>query len=385
MQIPLKLLLRIITVLLTAHVSHAQDSIASKSSIVINGYIKNLQIIDINKGSNKPHWNSIVHNRINAKWIINGRYTAVGEVRNQIFFGEDIRKTGKFSESLRNRNEFVNLQTAWIENNSIVFHTNVERLYLDYKDKDISIRAGRQRINWGITTIWNPNDIFNTYNFLDFDYEERPGSDGVKLYYKISNSLTAEGAYANTGNSEGGIAAVKLLFNKWNYDLQFISGYYKKDLTLGFGWAGYLKSAGFKGEAQYFNKAGGLLNLSLEGDYMFKNGWYLNTGVLLNDHGVTDDLLEVYTMDFNVSPEQLMPTRWTTICTIAKEINPLWTLNTSLVYSPRTNLFIFYPSLQCNVMPDFDLNLVLQSFFAETSHTFTNISNVGFIRMQWSF
>lgn len=33
---------------------------------------------------------------------------------------------------------------------------------------------------------WNPNDWFNTYNYFDFDYEERPGTDAirVRVYFK---------------------------------------------------------------------------------------------------------------------------------------------------------------------------------------------------------
>ena len=59
----------------------------------------------------------------------------------------------------------------------------------DYRDNKINFRIGRQRINWGTTTIWNPNDIFNAYNFLDFDYEERPGMDGGKFQYIFNNSV----------------------------------------------------------------------------------------------------------------------------------------------------------------------------------------------------
>ena len=111
---------------------------------------------------------------------------------------------------LKNDNELVNLQTAWIKNKSLVLHTNVERLYIDYKGDDWNVRLGRQRINWGITTTWNPNDIFNTYNFLDFDYEERPGVDGGKCNTFSAIHSNTELAYTNTGKKDGSIAALKV-------------------------------------------------------------------------------------------------------------------------------------------------------------------------------
>ena len=29
--------------------------------------------------------------------------------------------------------------------------------------------------------VWNPNDLFNAFSFVDFDYEERPGSDALRI------------------------------------------------------------------------------------------------------------------------------------------------------------------------------------------------------------
>ncbi|WHF52498.1 hypothetical protein QGN23_04260 [Chryseobacterium gotjawalense] len=362
----------------------AQDSPAVPKKFEVQGYLKNLQIIGLVKNE-KPSWNSIIHNRINAKWRINGHASLTAEVRNRIFLGEDIRQTGGFTNRLRNPNEYFNLQKVWIENRSMVFHSNIERLYFDYHSDKIAFRAGRQRINWGMTTTWNPNDIFNTYNFLDFDYAERPGADGVKVSYKISPEVNTEIAYTNSGTPGGDIAAAKLSYNRWNYDWQVITGLYQRNLTVGLGWAGAVKSVGFKGEAQYFNLNGGLFNLAVEADYMFKTGWYVNTGVLFTDHGITDQIPIVQAFEFIPSPERLMPTKWTVIGTVAKELNPLLSVRSSIVFSPGTNLLILYPSLKYNIMPDFDLDFILQSFFARGNSALENLNNNLYIKATWNF
>ena len=54
-----------------------------------------------------------------------------------------------------------------------------------------------------------------------------------------------------SGEKNKSIGAAKYSFNKGSYDMQFISGWYNEHLTLGCGWAGYIKDAGFKGELQY--------------------------------------------------------------------------------------------------------------------------------------
>ena len=52
--------------------------------------------------------------------------------------------------------------------------------------------SDRQRINWGQTLVWNPNDIFNAYSYFDFDYIERPGSDAIRLQYYPDYSSAIE-------------------------------------------------------------------------------------------------------------------------------------------------------------------------------------------------
>ena len=74
---------------------------------------------------------------------------------------------------------------------SVVFNTTIDRVFLEYNKNDWEVRVGRQRINWGINLAWNPNDVFNAYSFFDFDYEERPGSDAIRIrkYTGIASSV----------------------------------------------------------------------------------------------------------------------------------------------------------------------------------------------------
>ena len=77
---------------------------------------------------------------------------------------------------------------------SFFLNTTIDRLWVDFNYGKLQVRAGRQRINWGQTLIWNPNDIFNAYSFFDFDYIERPGSDAVRVQYYPGSSSSVEAA-----------------------------------------------------------------------------------------------------------------------------------------------------------------------------------------------
>lgn len=384
----MKNLLFIFVLLPAALFTNAQDTTASPKKLTISGYIKDLQSLGFDKNFKDLVTGNLLHNRLNVKWKPSERITTAAEFRNRLYWGEEVRRTPGFASMLRNDNEKANLQKAWITNKSLVLHTNVERLYFDYQDTELNVRVGRQRINWGLTTTWNPNDIFNVYNFLDFDYEERPGVDGGRFKYIFSNSFNAELAYAHTGKKDGDVAALKYAFNRWNYDMQFITGWYNAHPTLGAGWAGYIKDAGFKGEAQYFFGSKDSIdhfNMTLEGDYMFKKGWYVNLGLLYTNHGLSQPVTGWDSINLKLSPENLMPTKWNIILGTAKELTPLLSANMSVLYAPGTNLFIFFPSLQYNMATNLDVNLVWQSYFAELYSRFEAVNHRCFLRIKWSF
>jgi hypothetical protein len=367
---------------------NAQDSTTPPKKLTVNGYIKDLQTLTFDKNFNNLITGNLIHNRLNFKWKPSTQITAVAELRNRLFWGEEVKYTSNFAAQLRNENEKVNLQKVWIEKNALVLHTNVERLYADWRNEEWSVRFGRQRINWGITTTWNPNDIFNTYNFLDFDYEERPGIDGAKMEYTFSSSFKTEMVYAHTGVENSSVAAFRYGLNKWNYDMQLITGWYNDHPTIGAGWAGPIKEAGFKGEAQYFfgsKDSGDHLNISLEGDYMFKKGWYVNASLLYNSHGLYQPVENWDTVNLKLSPENLMPTKWNIMVTTSKAFTPLLSANASLLYAPGSNLLILLPALQYNLATNLDVNLVWQSFFAEQHQNFEAINHRCYLRMKWSF
>ena len=381
-------MLLICFILPVALFTQAQDTTILPKKFAISGYIKNLETLTFNNNFKELISGNLLHNRINIKWKPAEYFTVVTEFRNRLFWGEEVKLTPHFASMLKNENEKINLGKTWINNKSWVLHTNVERLYVDYRQDELNARIGRQRINWGITTTWNPNDIFNTYNFLDFDYEERPGIDGAKLKYIFSNSFTTELAYANTGQPDGDVAALKYSLNKWNYDMQLITGWYKAHPTVGAGWAGYIKDAGFKGEVQYLfgdKDSTDHLNIALEGDYMFKNGWYVNAGMLFNKNGLNKPSNSWDALHLKLSPETLMPTKWNFIVTSAKEFTPLLSANMSLMYAPGTNLLIIFPTFQYNMATNLDVSLVWQSFFAEMNNRFDAVNHRCFIRMKWIF
>lgn len=363
----------------------AQDSLAKKRMLSFSGYLKDLEWVRFDKGFNNATATNLLHNRMNVKWNPGQNWNGGLEVRNRLYWGDDVRVLPDFKRQLRNENEAVDLSVNWLNTRSAILHSNVERLWMEFKKNRWNIRAGRQRINWGITNTWNPNDIFNSYNFLDFDYEERPGSDAIKGQFLINDLSNIEVAVAGTGHRP--IMAARYSTNYRNFDLQWNTGIYQSKFTAGFGWAGSIKDAGFKGEAQFYadqEKGSSRLLLVLEGDYVFKNGWYLSSAFLYNEKGLDRPLHGLEQPILEASPRNLMPAKWNILVNTSKEFTPIFDGSINVVYAPGMNLLILFPTLHYNLKTDLDIDFVWQSFFTESTR-FEALSHTGFLRLRWSF
>ena len=367
-------------------ITKAQDS-TYQEQLMLNGYLKGLAAYQVDKISNDGFSSQLIHNRINLKWKPIHPFNLITEIRNRLFFGEQMQRIPNFSERLRNPNEYFNLQKSWVNNEHLIVHTNIERLYADFKKDKWSMRLGRQRVNWGIGTTWNPNDLFNAYNFLDIDYEERPGSDAARLSINTASNSNLEFVYSPTNHSTS-IAAAKFGLNKWDYDFQFIVGKYKGSITLGTGWAGSINDVGFKGELQYYIKhvnETDQLNMLVDIDYMFSNGWYASIGALYNSNGINHAVKDLQALNLNLSAKNLMPTMYNYILRIKKELSPITAVGGNIIYAPRVNMIILMPSFNYNISNSLDADIFIQSFYLKSESRIKSMTDYGILRLRFSF
>lgn len=372
---------------ISAHIAFAEQHLLPLK-IEAAGYIKGLPYVVFDAHFSQHQTTLLIHQRMNFRLSSPGGFSAAAEFRNRYFWGDEVRTVPGFSSGLRNGNEQVNASVRWMEKNNMVLFSNTERLWLEYKGRKWTLRAGRQRIHWGMANTWNPNDIFNAFNFLDFDYEERPGSDAICLQYRMNDLDHADLALSPSFSNNKTIAAIKYFFNKHGYDWQINAGKYHNEITLGAGWAGNIAKAGFKGEVQYFTSdfsTKAQCNAVMEWDYMFSRGWYVNAGFLWNNRGISSPVNNSYSLNFSLSARNLMPGAYNCIVGVSKEINPLFSAHMTSLFAPGSNIGLLLPSLQYSLSNHWDLSLVWQSFFADINSSFQALTHRGFLRAKLSF
>lgn len=358
-------------------------------NIRLNGYLTSLQSVMFDSLSGPFQNENILHNRLNIKGFINRNLTFSAEFRNRLFTG-DLVRLGKYYTGLTGADN-GQLDMSWnlAEKQSFLLNTTVDRLWIDLHCRNFQVTAGRQRINWGQALVWNPNDIFNTYSFFDFDYPERPGSDAIRLQYFPSFTSAVE--IAVKSNQKNEVTAAGLYrFNRWGYDIQFVAGYAGgEDFVAGTGWSGNLGSVSFRGEASLFQpvKNSGEkhstalvtvgMDKILKDNSVVQVQWmYCNNPLDLND----------FTTFYkgNLSAKNLAFSKFTTFGLFTWAATPLLNISVAAMWFPDLEGYFAGPSLDYSLAENLDFSLLWQHFEGIMGGQTTNI-NLGFLKLKYSF
>ncbi len=385
----------IIILLLYSNLISAQttDTLTKKErSWTLNGYVKYMQTISFQQIDKSWTTDNLLHNRLNFNWNLTNNLTFNTQVRNRIFYGETVTNFPKYSEIINQENGYLDMSDILFEGNSVFMHSTIDRLYLDYNYKKFQFTVGRQRINWGQTFVWNPNDLFNSYSFFDFDYEEKPGSDAVRVQFYPSYSSKFELVVKLNNNNEITTAGL-YRFNKWSTDIQLIGGYYQgRDFVIGGGFSGNLFKGGIRGEVSYFHSqknftdTTGKFVASLGYDFTFANSLMVQIEALYNAYGKKSgdfNLAQFYFMQ--MSPQNLSLTEFSYMLQLSYPITPLLKATLSGMYNPNDNSVYFGPSVEYSLKENLELSMFTQYFTSDTPIEQGGKGGFLYWRLKWSF
>ena len=356
----------------------------------LNGYVKNLQSIYKIDGFDSYLIDQLVHNRLNFNWFPSDHLNIRVEMRNRLFYGDFVKLTPNYGDRVEAANNDVfDLSFHWQESDASVINSTLDRIFFEFNKNNWEVRVGRQRINWGISNVWNPNDVFNAFAFTDFDYEERPGSDAIRVKYYTGVASSVEVAANAASTWDQRVAAILFKWNAFQYDFQILSGIANNEFVIGGGWAGNLGNAGFKGEGSFFTPLEGIqkssFTFTLGADYSFANGVYAGIGYLYNSNGTTKGTLADL-FSFELSAKNLYPFRNAIFISSSYPVTPLVNAVLSIIYSPVSARPLFInPTITWSIAQNWDLDLVGQIAYNRTGDKYLSPISAVFIRLKVSF
>lgn len=371
--------------------SYSQDS-GKRSHFVVNGYVKDMQTFIFQDFKGNLTTSNLIHNRLNFKWFISSSLTASLEVRNRLLTGNILTAYPGYNQAFEADQGMMDLSKNLIDQKSWLLNTAIDRVWLQYLTDKFQVTAGRQRINWGQTFVWNPNDIFNSYSYFDFDYEEKPGSDAIRLQYYLSSTSVIEFAIKSDYRNKATFASL-YRFNKWNYDFQFIGGIAdQKDLVIGTGWSGQVLKGGFRGEATYFhpkknvNDTTGVFLAAVGYDYTFKNSLFLQFEALYNGNSQSANGYLVNPLaSNNMSAKNLFLPDFSMFSSVSYPVTPLVNCSLAGIVNPQNNLFFFIPSVNISLVENLELSFTAQIMRHTKKKKLDQDLNLIYTRLKYSF
>lgn len=356
----------------------------------VGGYLKELGSVGIGNDLKTYHYDNILHHRLETKVSFGSYLSVQADLRTRLFHGWSVQQNPDFGWAIANDPGYFDLSRTLVDTDDAVLNMAIDRLQLSFEKGAWEVHAGRQRINWGKTLVWNPNDLFNAYAYLDFDYEERPGTDAVYARYSWSYASSVEGGYRLGKSWDESVLALMLRGNIGEYDVQAIAGNYYDQLALGLGWSGYLQSAGFKGELSYFGprdqwlKEKGHVTGSLGSDYMFGNGVYLSTEFLYNG-GWDRSSNALETLVRPPRADDLFIAETGYFVQSSFSINPLTGISGGVLGSFDRKMLILIPQLTHSLGENTDLLILAQLLKGPVFTEITETPNLFYVRLKWSY
>ncbi|MEJ2596616.1 MAG: hypothetical protein P8100_16155, partial [bacterium] len=309
--------------------------LAGQGKISLSGYVSDMQ--SVYRIPDYWLWENTLHNRLNLEFYPTDWLSGTLQMRNRAIAGNTIRKIPGYAESVGGDPGWLDM--SWATDGNLgdsaayVLTSAIDRLWLQFTFGNLEIKAGRQRINWGQTLVWNPNDIFNTYSYFEVDYPERPGSDAVRLSYYTGNASTLELA-AKLDSGQQVTVAGYFRFNTLGFDIQFMGGMYQAE--------------------------------DLRFDYTFSSSLMIQLEGLYSGFAKEMDLnsfMQFYSGNLDV--KNLGFTPWSFFGNVSYPLTPLLNGAFATIWYPDWKGVYLGPSFDFSLNDNMDLSLILQYFTAE--------------------
>ncbi len=372
--------------------SHA----AWNDDVSLSGYFRETPIVWdqsglMSGGSGSGYtFTNLLHFRQNLKWYASENITMGLELKERGCMGSE---AGALMDwiSYSPRPPYFRWTRDFTDEDDIVLQGAIDRLWLELARGPVELTVGRQRIAWGTNLVWNPTDIFNPSSPLDFDNEEKPGTDAARLKVYLGPSSSAELAVAPAREADSTTAAVRIKLNRWQYDWILIVGRRSSQSVAGFSWAGSVAGGGFRGELLYSAPRGagsitndGYLTGAVSGDYTFPNTLYLHGSVLYNGRGTTEDAGGLRLIE-SLMRGDLSPARTSLFGELAIDLDPLWRADISGIFNPDDGSLYAGPSLKWSAVTNLDLTLRALLFTGRGGTEFGDESNMMMLWAKYSF
>jgi hypothetical protein len=258
------------------------------------------------------------------------------------------------------------------------------RCYLQFESEKSRIAFGKQLIDWGRLRFYSPLDLFNPPNPSDIEADERTGFDALNIELFGDNFTSLNLIYGPGHTSDEDSYALRLYKKIFSYDTFFIVAKHLKEKTIGLGFDGYLKKAGFRGEFT-FTKLGQerYPRAALGLDYSFSAktsglAEYFYNGAANGDYAVFSTSLLDQRQKLSLKKQLLS-------LSLTHEITPLFKFKWAAIYDIVGKSVFLNPELRYNITENTDAAIGAQFFAKNDNSEFQDKHNMYYAEVKLFF
>lgn len=331
-----------------------------------------------------------IENRLEFKYNTWEWFRIEAHMRNRFIYGDFVENIPNYSSLIDNSRNFIDLSLIWSDGRSFVGHTEFDRLFAKITYHNIEFTVGRQRINWGIDWVWNPNDVFNTFSYLNLEYPERPGTDALNLKVYTGSLSYIDIVYQPNKTVDSSAYGFRYRTNVSQTDFQVLvarmAGYY----VLGGGFSSEAWQFAIRSEISYFhahkasNKDGWVATLSA--DHSFGSNNFAQIGALFNSFGSKGSHNPLSIIEPRVqSPMMLSRGKVSLFVGVNSTVVSLFTPSLSILTNPVDWSAAVIPSIGYSASDNLMLSFAAMLFTGQQTNEFPNIGQFIYCKVLWNF
>lgn len=357
----------------------------------LKGHIKQLNTLFVpNPDTLIWFLDQTLENRIEFRWQKYSWMQFEAHARNRFIYGDFVENIPHYNRMLDSDPGFFDLSLLWADGRSFVGCTEFDRLWLQFRFRQGDITLGRQRINWGMDLTWNPNDIFNTFSYLNLEYPARPGTDAVNLKIYTGTLSFIEAVFQPRRDIDSSAYGVRWKSALGSTEYQWIVANMSTHYVAGGGFSGGIWHFAVRSEFSYFhshssgNKNGIVATLSL--DRSFASTGFVQCGILYNSFGNN-----TVDQSFNfIEPQILSPTRLSMgkinlLAGVNGTIRTLYTPSFVVLANPVDGSAVLIPGLSFFASDNLTLAITSMLLTGKRQTEYPNIGQLIYGKIQWDF
>ena len=283
----------------------------------------------------------------------------------------------------RQREHFFDQDDELLKRGNLRWEHSLYRSYVTYKKESWEVSLGRRQVSWGLGKFWAPTDLFNPFDPLSLEKDERRVKDNLHITYFSPGQDSLEGVYVPARSYENSGFGLRLIHPFAEKEIGIILGELKKNEIAGLHFLTNIGKSALRLEHTFNHYSADFFKTTVNIDYTFPNSLYLMGEYFYNGQGRRDK--SVYQI-----------TRWNSGeidflgqdylgALVGYDLTPLIRAETYVILNIRDESAFINPELKWSLSSNTSLLLGGQFFSGNDATEFERFHNLGYLRWKLFF